>query len=100
MADGKSKLLRDTTLLPDADPLLDSAPSEAPVAVRYLASFGMTAFATVVAVGVDSQVTIPNISLIFVVPVIIAAISLGLGASLCSAILGALRRPKTEIEFS
>jgi K+-sensing histidine kinase KdpD len=50
----------------------------------------MTAAATVVAVGVDSNVTIPNLSLVFVVPVIIAGVSLGLGPSLCSAILGAL----------
>jgi K+-sensing histidine kinase KdpD len=35
-------------------------------------------------------VTIPNLSLVFVVPVIIAGVSLGLGPSLCSAILGAL----------
>ncbi len=34
--------------------------------------------------------TIPNLSLVFVVPVIIAGVSLGLGPSLCSAILGAL----------
>ena len=50
----------------------------------------MTAFATVVAVGVDTKVTIPNLSLVFVVPVIVAGVSLGLGPSLCSAILGAL----------
>lgn len=50
----------------------------------------MTAVAAAVAVGVDSQVAIPNISLVFVVPVVMAAISLGLGPSLCSAILGAL----------
>jgi K+-sensing histidine kinase KdpD len=50
----------------------------------------MTAVATVVAVGVDSTVTIPNLSLVFVVPVIIAGIGLGLGPSLCSAVLGAL----------
>jgi K+-sensing histidine kinase KdpD len=35
-------------------------------------------------------VTIPNLSLVFVVPVIVAGVSLGLGPSLCSAILGAL----------
>jgi K+-sensing histidine kinase KdpD len=58
--------------------------------MRYLASIVMTAAATVVAVGVDSNVTIPNLSLVFVVPVIIAGVSLGLGPSLCSAILGAL----------
>ena len=75
------------TPMPDADPLLGPTAS---VAVRYLASFAMTAVATVVAVGVDSKLTIPNLSLVFVVPVIIAGVSLGLGPSLCSAILGAL----------
>ena len=87
MAGVKSKLRQDITPMPDADPLLGSVASEV---VRYLASFAMTAVATVVAVGVDSTVTIPNLSLVFVVPVIIAGVSLGLGPSLCSAILGAL----------
>ena len=90
MADVKSKQRPASTPAPDADPLLRSVPSETPAVVRYLASFVITAVATVVAVGVDSQVLIPNVSLIFVVPVIIAAINLGLGPSLCSAILGAL----------
>jgi K+-sensing histidine kinase KdpD len=55
-----------------------------------LLQFAITAAATIVAVGVDSTLTIPNLSLVFVVPVIIAGVSLGLGPSLCSAILGAL----------
>src|SRR5258708_38455061 len=50
----------------------------------------MTGIATVVAVGVDSNVTITNLSLVFVLPVIIARVSLGLGPSVCSAMLGAL----------
>ena len=87
MAGVESKLRQDIAPMPDADPLLGSVASEV---VRYLASFAMTAVATVVAVGVDSTVTIPNLSLVFVVPVIIAGVSLGLGPSLCSAILGAL----------
>jgi hypothetical protein len=49
----------------------------------------MTAAATVVAVGFDTKVTIPNLSLVFVVPIIVAGDSLGLDPSLCSAILGA-----------
>ena len=72
---------------PDADPLLGPTAS---VVASYLASFAMTAVATAVAVSVDSKVTIPNLSLVFVVPVIIAGVSLGLGPSLCSAILGPL----------
>ena len=87
MADLGSKLRQGITPMPDADPLLGPVASEA---VRYLASFAMTAVATIVAVGVDLTVTIPNLSLVFVVPVIIAGVSLGLGPSLFSAVLGAL----------
>jgi K+-sensing histidine kinase KdpD len=89
MADVNSKLPRDTPPTPSADPLSGLAP-EAPAVVGYLASFAMTVVATVVAVGVDRAVTIPNLSLVFVVPVIIAGVGFGLGPSLCSAILGAL----------
>jgi K+-sensing histidine kinase KdpD len=87
VASVESKPRQDITTTPDADPPLGLVASEV---VRYLASFAMTAVATVVAVGVDSTVTIPNLSLVFVVPVIIAGISLGLGPSLFSAIVGAL----------
>ena len=87
MAGVKSKMQQDITPVSDADPLLGPVASEV---VRYLASIAMTAAATVVAVGVDSKVTIPNLSLVFVVPVIIAGVGLGLGPSLCSAVLGAL----------
>ncbi len=83
VADVESKLLQDITPAPDADPLLGPVASEL---VRYLASIAITAAATIVAIGVDSKVTIPNLSLVFVVPVIIAGVSLGLGPSLCSAI--------------
>jgi K+-sensing histidine kinase KdpD len=86
VADLGSKLRQDITM-PDADPLFGSVASEV---MRYFASFAMTAVATIVAVGVDHTVTIPNLSLVFVVPVIIAGVSLGLGPSLFSAILGAL----------
>ncbi|WP_298879409.1 DUF4118 domain-containing protein [uncultured Bradyrhizobium sp.] len=57
--------------------------------MRYLASIVMTAIATAVAIIVDRQVLIPNLSLVFVVPVIIAGVWLGLGPSLCSAVVGA-----------
>ena len=78
MADVDSKLRRDITPMPGADPVSDLAP-KAPAVVGYLASVAMTAVATVVAVGVDSAVTIPNLSLIFVVPVIVAGVGFGLG---------------------
>ena len=87
MAAVEPKPRQDITRTPDADPLVGPAAAEA---LRYLGSIAMTALATVVAVGVDSTVTIPNLSLVFVVPVIIAGVSLGLGPSLCSAVLGAL----------
>jgi K+-sensing histidine kinase KdpD len=87
VADVESKLRRDITPASDADPLFGPIASQA---MRYLAATAMTALATVVAVGADSRVTIPNLSLVFVVPVIIAGVSLGLGPSLCSAVLGAL----------
>jgi K+-sensing histidine kinase KdpD len=87
VADVESKLQQDSTPAPDAAPLFGPVASEL---MRYLASIVMTAVATVVAIGVDSKVTIPNLSLVFVVPVIIAGVSLGLGPAFCSAVLGAL----------
>ena len=90
MAGVKSKLPQDITPMTAADRFLGSAPSDASAVVGYLASFAMTAFATVVAVAVDSEVTIPNLSLVFVVPVTIAGVGFGLGPSLFSAVLGAL----------
>ena len=87
MDDVESKLRREIAPVSEADPLLGPVASDW---MGYLASIAMTAAATVVAIGVDSKVTIPNLSLVFVVPVIVAGVSLGLGPSLCSAILGAL----------
>jgi K+-sensing histidine kinase KdpD len=87
VTDVESKLPQDIAPAPDAEPLLGPVASEV---ARYLVSIAMTAAATVIAVGIDSSVTIPNLSLIFVLPVIIAGVSLGLGPSLCSAISGAL----------
>ena len=83
MIDIESKLQPDIIQATDADPLTSEW-------VSYLASIAMTAVATIVAVGVDSKVTIPNVSMVFVIPVIVAGVSFGLGPSLCSAILGAL----------
>ena len=83
MIDFESKLPSDAAYAPDTDPLASEW-------VRYLASIVMTAVATAVAVGVDRQVAIPNLSLVFVIPVIIAGLGLGLGPSLCSAVLGSL----------
>lgn len=57
---------------------------------RYVAALAMTALATIVAIGVDKASNIPNLSLVFVIPVIVAGAGLGLGPSLCAALLGAL----------
>jgi K+-sensing histidine kinase KdpD len=77
-------------LLPEPGTLPALQLFNAPFVVRYLVALAMTAMATVVAVGLDSAVTIPNLSLVFVVPVLIAAVAFGLGPSLGAAILGAL----------
>lgn len=79
----ESKLQPAAAETADADPLN-------PVWMPYLASVAMTAAATIVAIAVDTKVSIPNLSLVFVIPVIVAGLSFGLGPSLCSAILGAL----------
>ena len=83
MIEAESKLHPNMIETSNADPLVRDW-------VRYLAAVAMTAAATIVAVGIDTKVSIPNLSLIFVIPVIVAGISLGLGPSLCSAVLGAL----------
>jgi len=77
-------------LLPDPDTLTALQLFKAPMVVRYVLAVAMTVIATVVAVGLDNAVTIPNLSLVFVVPVVIAAVFFGLGPSLCAAVLGAL----------
>jgi two-component system sensor histidine kinase KdpD len=80
----------DGTPTPDTAAPAEAVSSDMSTIVGYLTSFAMTAIATAIAVGVDSQVTIPNLSLLFVVPVVVAAVSFGLGPSVCSAILGSL----------
>lgn len=88
MAEAKSNLRPDVTSIPLGEPRSNSASSRA--VAGYLAALAMTAVATVVAVSVSLGVTIPNLSLIFVVPVVIAGVGFGLGPSLLSAMLGAL----------
>lgn len=86
MVDVKSRLPRDIP----SNPPLDTAPSDSAAIVGYLAAIAMTAVATILAVGIELGIRIPNLSLIFVVPVVIAGVGFGLGPSLCSALLGAL----------
>src|SRR5262245_58334857 len=80
----------ETARVDDLEPSQALQLNRSPIVVRYLAAVVMTALATVVAVGLDSTVTIPNLSLIFVIPVVVASVTVGLGPSLCSAVLGAL----------
>ncbi len=61
-----------------------------PVLMQYLVALILTVFASAIAVGVDSAIAIPNVSMIYVVPVVIAAAAFGTGPSLFSAVLGAL----------
>jgi len=82
--------VRPKTKLGAVIPSQADAPSNVLAISEYVASFVMIAIAAAVAVGVDSQVMIPNLSLVFVVPVVIAAVWFGLGPSLASAVLGAL----------
>jgi K+-sensing histidine kinase KdpD len=83
MIDTETKLHAGIAEIGSTDPLN-------PQWMRYLAAVAMTAAATVVAVAVDTRVTIPNLSLVFVIPVIVAGLSLGLGPALAAAVLGAL----------
>src|SRR5262245_36481792 len=74
----------------DADPLSRLRLSESPNAIRYVAALILTALATIIAVAVESVVTIPNLSLVFVLPVVVTAVGFGWGPSLLAALLGAL----------
>ena len=56
----------------------------------YLVSSLFVALATLLAVGLDASFRLPNISLVFVLPVIAAAIRYGMAASIFTAIVSAL----------
>lgn len=53
-------------------------------------AIGFVGVASVLAAAVDGRVAIPNLSLIFVLPVVIAAIRYGLGPALSAAIAGVI----------
>jgi len=57
-------------------------------AIGYVSSLVLVAAATVAAFVVDQLVQTPNLSLVFVLPVIIAALSFGWGPALVSALIG------------
>ena len=48
-----------------------------PAALQYLAALVMVVFASAIAVGVDDRIAIPNVSLVYVVPVVIAGAAFG-----------------------
>ena len=60
MAEVKSTLQREEKPMPDADRLLGAMSMESPAVMGYLTSVAVMVGATIVAVAVDSGVTIPN----------------------------------------
>jgi len=81
-SEASDKIASATGSLPD--PILQLA--NAPIVVRYVAALAMTALATVVAVAFDSTMAVPNLSLVFVVPVVVSAVTLSVqGCSTVSA---------------
>jgi two-component system sensor histidine kinase KdpD len=65
-------------------------PQKPSVLLGYLWAMLMTAAATVAAVLMDHAAPVPNVSLVFVLPVVIAAVSFGWGPALVAALAGAL----------
>lgn len=61
-----------------------------PVLGRYLISLLLVAAATVLAFVVENLIAAPNLTLIFVLPVMIAGVAFGWGPSLAAVILGVL----------
>lgn len=59
-------------------------------AVGYALALALTTAATLVALAVERWMPIPNLSLIFVLPVVILAVSYGWGAAMATAILSVL----------
>jgi len=72
-----------------AETLTASEPRASPV-LGYAVAFGLTALATVGGILVEQTVAIPNLSLIFVLPVVIAAVAYGWGPSVFAAVGGTL----------
>lgn len=56
----------------------------------YLLAAPLCALATLLAVIVDGWVAVPNLSLVFVLPVVILAVTFGLGPALTAAVAGVL----------
>jgi two-component system sensor histidine kinase KdpD len=70
-----------------------SAPEDAqrlPLVAQYLVALLLVAVATVLAFVVDHLIAAPNLTLIFVLPVVIAATTFGWGPALAAAVAGVL----------
>ncbi|WP_293380248.1 DUF4118 domain-containing protein [Phenylobacterium sp.] len=85
-------MANDVTALPtsaDPPPAAEPAPPERiSTAAGYGLSLLSVAAATLIALGVDHVVQAPSLSLVFVVPVIVSALSFGWGPAMISAMLG------------
>jgi K+-sensing histidine kinase KdpD len=64
-------------------------PNRVPVLAGYLVSMALVGAAALAAVLVDRVVQAPNLSLVFVLPVVISAVSFGFGPALTAAVAGA-----------
>lgn len=83
--------MQDANTLP-VDPIAGAAyrgRSDFPVAAGYLAALAFTALATVIASALESVASVPNLSLVYVLPVIVVAIIFGFGPSMLAAVAGA-----------
>src|SRR5439155_16631452 len=74
---------------PVSETLTLPAPRTHPV-VGYVAALALTALATVGAILVEQTLATPNLSLIFVLPVVIGAAAYGWGPAALAAVAGAL----------
>ena len=72
------------------EPAIEVRPGGLHPAVGHLASVGLVIVATIVAVVVDQLQNVPNLSLVFVLPVVVAAVSFGWAPALLAAVLGVL----------
>lgn len=65
-------------------------PASASIAVQYITVFVVTMMVEAVTIGAGRQTTIPDLSLLLIIPVVSAAVFYGLGPSLFSVVLAAL----------
>jgi two-component system sensor histidine kinase KdpD len=65
-------------------------PRQPPALAGHALAIVAVAAATLAAVLMDAQVTVPNLSLVFVLPVVLAAVAFGWGPALTAAVGGAL----------